>query len=130
MPLELGVQFDIIIYGILAGFLIGFLFDIYRVIRGVDVPVLVKIIEDILFSILTAIVVFIFLLYNNYAFLGVYVYLFSGISLVIYFKIISKYFVNIENKIGIKIISIVRRMSKILIYPFKLLLSKMGMKNK
>lgn len=130
MPLELGVQFDIIIYGMLAGVLIGILFDIYRVIRGADVPVLVKIIEDILFSILTAIVVFIFLLYNNYAFLGVYVYLFIGVALVIYFKIISKYFVNIENKIGKKTISIVRRTSKIVIYPFKLLLSKMGMKNK
>ncbi len=45
---------------------------------------IIKIIEDILFWCLAAIVIFIFLLYNNCAFIGVYVYLWIAIGLYIY----------------------------------------------
>lgn len=130
MPLDLKVQFDIIIYSILSGMLIGVLFDVYRLIRGMNVPNLIKAIEDILYGILCAIIVFTFLLYYNYAFLGPYVYLFIGITLILYFKFISKYFVNIEKIIGLVVIKLFRRTGKIIGYPFKLLLSKMGMKNR
>lgn len=130
MPLELKVQFDIIIYGILSGIIIGALFDVYRLIRGINIPNIIKIIEDILFGIFSAMIVFTFLLYNNYAFLGPYVYLFILITLIIYFKFISKYFVKIEKIIGLFMIKLIRRTSKIIGYPFKLLLAKMEMKNR
>ena len=75
MPLELKVQLDIILYAVLAGILLGAMFDLYRIIRGNKVPKLISAIEDILFSILAAISIFLFLLYTNYAFLGFYIYI-------------------------------------------------------
>ena len=76
MPLTLEVQFNIVLYSILSGILTGILFDLYNIIRGVKVPKIIVFIEDILFWILAAIIVFTFLLYTSYAFLGPYVYIF------------------------------------------------------
>ena len=130
MPLELQVQINIIIYGILSGLITGILFDFYRLIRGVNIPIIIKVVEDILFCILTAIIIFIFLLFKNYAFLGPYVYLFIGISLVLYFRFISSKVIKVEKYLGELIFVVIRRLWKIVIYPFKLLLSKMGIKNR
>ena len=130
MPLKLDVQIDIIFYGIMAGLLLGILFDVYRIIRGSKVSSIIIFIEDILFCILSAIIIFIFLLYKNYAFLGPYVYIFIGGAFVIYSKFLSQYFIRIE--IGIINCSSVffRVLLKLIIYPLKVLLSKMGIKNK
>ena len=74
MPLQLNVQVDIVIYSLLAGVLTGILFDAYRLIRGYKIPKVIVVVEDLLFWALCALVVFTFLLYTNYAFLGPYVY--------------------------------------------------------
>ena len=63
MLLNTGIQFSIIMYAILAGILTGAMFDLYRIIRGSKVPKPILVIEDILFSILAAMIVFTFLLY-------------------------------------------------------------------
>ena len=76
MPLDTNMQFSIILYALLAGILTGLMFDLYRIIRGSKVPKIIIVVEDILFWGLSAMVVFTFLLYTNYAFLGVYVYAF------------------------------------------------------
>ena len=76
MPLDTNVQFSIILYALLAGILTGLMFDLYRIIRGSKVPKALIVIEDTLFWILAAMIVFAFLLYTNYAFLGPYVYIF------------------------------------------------------
>ena len=62
MLLPIGEQFRIVLVGIAAGIIIGMLYDLYRVVRGNNVPKVIKIIEDTLFWILCAIVVFLFLL--------------------------------------------------------------------
>ena len=89
MPLPVNIQFSIIIYSFLSGLLVGAMFDLYRIIRGKSVPKPVIVIEDILFAVLAAIVVFTFLLYTDYAFLGPYVYLFMVAALFLYIKFIS-----------------------------------------
>ena len=61
MLLNTGIQFSIIMYAILAGILTGAMFDLYRIIRGSKVPKPILVIEDILFSILAAMIVFTFL---------------------------------------------------------------------
>ncbi|MDY4078229.1 MAG: spore cortex biosynthesis protein YabQ [Clostridium sp.] len=129
MPLEIGVQLDIIFYTFLSGILVGILFDEYRIIRGSNRIKIISIIEDILFWILTAIIIFIFLLYNSYAFLGMYVYVFIIISLNLYFKFISKYIIIIEKFIGKVIIKILRVIFKHLIYPIKLFMLKISNKS-
>ena len=121
MPLKLNVQIDIVVYSILAGILVGILFDFYKIIRGVKIPKIVMIIEDLLFWILTALVVFVFLLLNNYAFLGPYVYIFMIITLLFYIKLISPIIVNIEKKLISFFISILRIVLKNMIYPIKII---------
>lgn len=121
MPLSLGVQFDIVIYSILSGILAGVLFDLYNIIRGVKIPKIIIIIEDILFWILTAVIVFTFLLYMNYAFLGPYVYIFMILTLIIYLKIISPTVLKLEIYIISKIGKIIRVLLKNLVYPIKII---------
>lgn len=130
MPLELNVQFNIILYSLLAGLLTGILFDAYRIIRGFKCVKIVVIIEDILFWILCALIVFAFLLYTNYAFLGIYVYLFIFIAITLYFKTLSKYIINSEKIILKKLFRVFRITKNNFIYPFKIFFSKISDKNK
>ena len=78
---------------------------------------------------MTAIIIFIFLLYNSYAFLGMYVYLFIIISLGVYFKFISKHIIIVEKFIGKVVIRSLRVIFKHLIYPIKIFMLKMGNKS-
>ncbi|MDS0525298.1 spore cortex biosynthesis protein YabQ [Clostridium sp. SHJSY1] len=129
MPLKLDVQLNIVIYSLIAGGITGILFDAYRIIRGLKIPKFLIFIEDILFWILCALAIFSFLLYTNYAFLGVYVYLFIFISLTLYFKLVSKYIIYWEKIIAKVIYKILKILFKNFIYPFKIFLSRMGNKN-
>ena len=121
MPLSIDVQFDIVMYSIISGILIGIMFDLYNIIRGVKIPKIIIIIEDILFWILTAVIVFAFLLYTNYAFLGPYVYIFMIVTLIIYLKLISPTILKLERYIIDKISKVIRIFFKNLIYPVKVI---------
>lgn len=119
MPLPINIQFSIILYSFLSGLLVGAMFDLYRIIRGKSVPKPVIVIEDILFAVLAAIVVFTFLLYTDYAFLGPYVYLFMVAALFLYIKFISPIVMMMELAIiqgGGKAIRVIY---KNILYPFK-----------
>lgn len=121
MPLPINVQFNIVLYSILSGILIGVLYDLYNIIRGAKVPKIIIMCEDILFWIFTSLVVFTFLLYMNYAFLNPYVYVFMIITLVIYLKLVSPMVLKIE----LYLISIfgkaIRIVFKTVIYPVKVI---------
>ena len=121
MPLSIDVQFDIVMYSIISGILIGIMFDLYNIIRGVKIPKIIIIIEDILFWILTAIIVFAFLLYANYAFLGPYVYIFMIVTLIIYLKLISPTILKLERYMIDKTGKFIIIFLKNLIYPIKLI---------
>lgn len=125
MPLDLSVQFDIVIYSLLAGLLTGVLFDAYRIIRGSNINKIVIWIEDLLFWMLCAVIIFTFLLYVNYAFLGFYVYLFIFLSLILYFKLVSNKVIKIEITIKMETLKFIRIIFKNIIYPFKIILEKM-----
>lgn len=121
MPLSLNVQIDIVLYSILSGILTGILFDLYNIIRGIKIPKIIIIIEDILFWILTAVIVFTFLLYTNYAFLGPYVYIFMILTLIIYLKLISPIVFKVEMYIISKVGKAFRIIFKNVIYPIKII---------
>ncbi|MGL5378810.1 spore cortex biosynthesis protein YabQ [Clostridium sp.] len=129
MPLNILVQVDIVVYAILAGLLTGIIFDLYRIIRGVKLPKVILIFEDILFWILTALIVFTFLLYTNYAFLGPYVYAFMVVSLIIYIKFISPTVFKFEKRLFIAGGKVTRLLFKNAIYPFKVIYSDISGKN-
>lgn len=130
MPLQLNVQFDIVMYSLLAGVLTGILFDVYRIVRGLKIPKVIIVIEDMLFWSLCTLVIFTFLLYTNYAFLGTYVYIFIFIALALYFKLLSHFVIIIENTIGKIVCKIFRVVIKNFLYPFRVILKKMGNKNR
>ena len=119
MLLDINIQFKIVIFAILSGIIIGFLFAIYREFRGVCKNKILITIEDILFWIWCSLIVFVFLLKYNYALIGVYVYVFMGITLVIYLKTLSKYFRRIQHKILAILLKNLRIIFKNIRYAFK-----------
>lgn len=121
MPLQIEVQFDIVIYSILAGIVTGVLFDLYKIIRGLNVPKFLVIMEDILFWILTALIIFSFLLYINYAFLGVYVYILLFGAFLIYLKFVSPIVYKIELMVVNKVAFVTRVILKRGAYVFKMI---------
>lgn len=129
MPLDTNIQFRIIVYALLAGILTGLMFDLYRIIRGSKIPQIIIVIEDTLFWILTAMIVFSFLLYTNYAFLGAYVYLFMLISLGLYMKFISNRCIKLELIVINGITKVFRVIFKNIIYPFKIIFNNITGKN-
>ena len=129
MPLDTNIQFSIILYALLAGILTGLMFDLYRVIRGSKVPQIIIVVEDILFWVLSAMVIFTFLLYTNYAFLGVYVYAFMLISLGLYMKFISNKCIRFELEVVNGVGKMLRVIFKNIIYPFKFIFYNITGKN-
>lgn len=130
MPLSLNMQFNLVIYSLISGFITGLLFDIYRGIRGLNSIKILILIEDILFWILTALIIFTFLLYTNYAFLTLYVYVFIVISILLYFRFISKYVYSSEKTIAKGLAKYIRIMFKNIIYVLKIIACKITDKNK
>ncbi len=129
MPLDTNVQFSIILYALLAGILTGLMFDLYRIIRGSKVPKVIIVVEDTLFWVLAAMVIFTFLLYTNYAFLGVYVYAFMLISLGLYMKFVSNKCIRFELEVVNGVGKAFRVIFKNIIYPFKIIFYNITGKN-
>ena len=128
MPLDLEVQFKIIFYASISGFLMGILFDFYRIIRGIKIPRIIIAIEDILFFILCGIMVFTLLLYSGYAYFGLYVYVFIILFLIIYFKFISRVLYSLIRRVLNMFISVFRVAVKNIFYPLRLFLWKINSK--
>lgn len=124
MPLGLNMQINLVIYSLIGGIITGILFDIYRGIRGLNPLKILNVIEDLLFCILIALIVFTFLLYTNYAFLTPYVYMFIIIATLLYFRFISKYFYRIEIMVGKSSYKLIRILLKNIWYPLKIIAYK------
>ena len=129
MIIPIATQFNLLLYSFLAGILTGIMFDMYRLIRGFENPgKIVTALEDILFWILAALIVFIFLLYFDYAYVGIYVYGWITLGTLLYIKFISKYFIVIQQKIFKNTFKTMRIGKNFMIYPFKLIIY--GIKSK
>ncbi len=121
MPLTITAQFNMIFFSLLSGIIIGILFDVYRIVRGICKIQIVIVIEDILFWILTAMVVFTFLLYTNYAFLTMYVYMLIICGAAFYIAFISRQFYHIEKRLVIGISKFFRIINKRILYVLRLI---------
>ena len=130
MPLEINMQVNIVIYSFIAGIITGILFDIYRIFRGFSKIKIITIIEDLLFWSLSSLIIFTFLLYMNYAFLTLYVYIFMAISLCIYLRFLSRFFYTFEKEFIRGFYKILRVILKNIIYPLKIVVYKVTDKRK
>ena len=113
-------QIKIFFIFILSGFFIGLLFDFFRILRkSFKTPDLITYIEDIIFWLITCILLaYTIYKYNNgelraYVFIGVF------IGTMLYILLISKHVINISVKI-IKILKIF--ILNCFIYPIKIVL--------
>ncbi len=124
MVIPLSMQFRIILFSFLAGLVTGFIFDIYRIIRGKKVLKYIVFIEDLLFWILCSLIIFVFLLYTQFAILTVYVYVYLILGIIFYLWFFSKFFLTAERFIVEFIVKFIRVAIKYLLYPFKLIFYK------
>ena len=131
MVISMSQQFRLVIFSLIAGLITGVLFDSYRLIRGFsNVNRIITFIEDTLFWIFTSVVVFIFLLYTNYAYIGVYVYMCIGIGIYLYIKLLSRFFVSTQYKIFKVLGKILRVTKNFILYPFQFIIYSFKRKNK
>ena len=131
MLISIHTQLNVLIYSILAGMLIGVLFDLYRLLRGVGNPnTIITFFEDILFWLFTSIIIFIFLLYTNYALVKVYVFLYIAFGMFCYFKLMSKYFISVQYKMIKHLGKAIRIFLNLLKYPFQLIIYRFRRKIK
>ena len=106
---------------VINGIIIGILFDTFRILRrSFKTTDLITYIQDILFWILTGII----LLYSIFNFSNgeVRFYMFLGIFIgcLIYMLTISKYFISINVKVLITIKKIIGKIISIIIFPIKI----------
>ena len=121
MLISIQTQLNVLIYSIIAGMITGVLFDIYRMIRGIKSPkILLTFFCDIIFWVFSAFVIFIFLLYTNYAFMEVYIFLYIALGTYIYLKFLSNFFTYINRKIIKTLGAIARILKNNITYPFEL----------
>ena len=115
-------QLNLLIQSIFVGFFTGVIFDIYRVLRG-EGPKhkIISFIEDLLFWILVAILIFAFLLWETGAIINIYVFFFIGIGVYLYAMFCSGRIVKYYRTIFLNLFKSIRIISKLLIYPFKIL---------
>ncbi|KYH28635.1 MULTISPECIES: spore cortex biosynthesis protein YabQ [Clostridium] len=131
MLIPIQTQINMILYSILAGILTGLLFDIYRIIRGFENPnKVLTFIEDILFWIFAALLVFIFLLYTGYMYVGIHLYIYIALGLYIYVKLMSNYLLKIQYRFMMFLARTLRVTINFLLYPLQLMLCKIAKKNK
>lgn len=123
MIISIEEQIRLIIFSIMAGIITGILFDFYRLIRGYsNLSRIIMFIEDTLFWIFTAIIVFVFLLYTNYAYMGMYAYVLLAVGIYIYMKFFSNIFVKFHKSLFKVWGRTFRIIINILCYPFQYLI--------
>lgn len=105
------------------GIIIGILFDIFRILRrSFKTADIITYIQDILFWILTGLI----LLYSIFTFSNgeIRLYMFLGVFIgcLLYMLIFSKYFIKINVKIIATIKKIVGKILLIVLYPIKIVI--------
>lgn len=125
MIISIEHQVKLVVFSLASGIITGILFDIYRIIRGFENPnKVITYIQDILFWIMSSILVFIFLLYFNYAYVGVYVYLLISVGIFFYLKIASSIFIKILYNFIVVIGKLLRILKNSILFPIELLIYK------
>ena len=122
MILSNSFQLNLLVNSILAGIFTGVFFDIYRVIRGEGPKIkVIGFIEDILFWILAAICIFIFMLYKIEAIINLYVFIFVFTGALMYFKLISEKVIKFYRFSISYILKFLRVSFNLCIFPLRIL---------
>lgn len=129
MIFDMNRQVTLFIFSLLSGVAVGVLFDFYRVIRGLkESGKVITAIEDILFWILTGVLIFLFMMYTNYAYMSFNVFMYNGIGLLLYFFMVSKYAIRLWDKVLNFLNSIIRVAINWIFYPLRIIFHKIRKK--
>ncbi len=129
MIFDMSRQVTLFIFSLLSGMTVGVLFDFYRVIRGFEDPgKVITAIQDILFWILTGVLIFLFMMYTNYAYMSFNVLMYNCIGLFLYFKLFSCYAVKLWDKVFNVIMTIIRVIINWVFYPLRIIFHKLRKK--
>jgi len=108
------------IYFIIVGIILSIIFDIFRILRRtIKTSDIVTNIQDILFCIITGIIILFSIFHFNKGQLRLYIFIGLSLGITFYMIFISKYFI----KINIIIINFIKKGLYFLIKPFILLLN-------
>ena len=113
-------QLYILLSFFLAGISIGILFDVFRITRkSFKTPNIIIYIEDALFWILTGLIILTTTVICTDGQIRLYMILMIITGAFIYFLLVSKYFININ----VKILKILKSISKFITQPFRKILT-------
>lgn len=122
MIIPVNLQLYYFLSTVITGLLVGIMFDIYRIIRGLNSPnKIITAISDILFWIFAAVTTFVFFLYTNSGNVGYYTFVGLIIGLFIYFKLISSKFIYILRATVYFVLKFLRILIIFTIYPIKII---------
>ncbi len=112
-------QAFIFLSSVVAGLIVGFVFDIFRILRKViKTSNIITYLEDILFWILVAIIIFTLVFVTNNGELRWYEFLGVALGVIFYQLVFSMYII----KISVKVIEIIKKIIistlRILLFPF------------
>lgn len=125
MLITVAEQIRLIVFSLLAGMLTGSLFDIYRLIRGFNNPnKYITFFEDVLFWILGSILVFLFLLYTDYAYVSIYIYLIILLGIILYMRLLSGVLIILVSTVILFISRIFRIICKASVFPIEYFIYK------
>ena len=107
------------IYFIITGMLLSIVFDIFRILRrSFKTSDIVTNIEDVIFGIITGIIILSSIFLFNNGELRLYIFIGIGIGIIFYMLFISKYFI----KLNVAIINFIKKIIILITKPFIILL--------
>lgn len=109
---------------VINGILIGFLFDIFRILRkSFKTKDIITYIEDISFWILTGLLTLYFIFYYNNGEIRFYIFLGIILGILIYILTISKYIIKFSVTVINFIKDIISKVIQIIFYPLKIIIN-------
>ena len=109
-------QIYILLSFFITGFLIGILFDFFRISRkAIKTPDIITYIQDIIFWLITGAVILVNVFLVSNGELRLYMIIILSFGSFVYFFTISKYFICLS----VKIVDIIKKILRIIIQPFK-----------
>ena len=109
---------------IILGIIIGFLFDIFRILRKTfNTPDIVTYIEDIVFWLLTGFLVLYAIFTFNNGEIRLFMFLAIILGCITYMLLISRFIVNTSVKILAKTIKIIKKIINIIFKPISIIIN-------
>lgn len=122
MIIPVNLQLYYFLSTVVTGLLVGIMFDIYRITRGLNSPnKIITAISDILFWVFAAVTTFVFFLYTNNGDVRYYTFVGLIIGMFIYFKLISRNFINFLRSLVYFVLKFFRLIIIFIVYPIKIM---------